>query len=208
MLPQNTTDCAISLSQVFTAYGEELERVEVFKYLGRLLAFDDNDMQTVHSNLSKARKSWMRLSRLLRSENASPRVSGMFYKAVVMAVLLFGSETWNLTPTAMKCLEGFHIRSAYRMARFNKPRRNALTKVWTYPSSKDVLEEVGLFSIEHYVQVRRQTIANYIVDRPILAFCREGERLRGSSPRQWWWEQPVDWDLARHSVTESDQDDA
>ena len=100
----------------------------------------------------------------------------------------------------MECLEGFHIRSAYRMARVNKPRRNAQTGVWTYPSSDDVLEEVGLFSISHYVQVRRQTIANYIVDRPILTFCREGERLGGSSPRQFWWEQPVGWDLARASL--------
>ena len=47
------------------------------------------------------------------------------------------------------------------------------------------------------MQVRRQTIANYIVDRPILTFCREGERLRGSSPRQFWWEQPMDLDAAR-----------
>jgi hypothetical protein len=28
---------------MFTAYGAELERVEVFTYLGRLLAYDDND---------------------------------------------------------------------------------------------------------------------------------------------------------------------
>jgi hypothetical protein len=28
----------VALTQLFTAYGDELERVEVFKYLGRLLA--------------------------------------------------------------------------------------------------------------------------------------------------------------------------
>ena len=83
-----------------------------------------------------------------------------------------------------------------------------------YPKSVDVLEEVGLFTISHYVQVRRQTIAKYIVDRPILSFCMEGERRRGTSTRrQFWWEQPVDWDLARASsgavvagVDESDTD--
>ncbi len=32
-----------ALQQMFTAYGAELERVEVFTYLGRLLAYDDND---------------------------------------------------------------------------------------------------------------------------------------------------------------------
>jgi hypothetical protein len=38
----------------FTAYGEELERVEVFKYLGQLIAYDDANTQAMRSNLSKA----------------------------------------------------------------------------------------------------------------------------------------------------------
>ena len=191
----------LALREVFQAYGEELERVEVFKYLGRLVSMDDNDVQAVRSNLKKARKCWARISRVLRAENASPRVCGMFYKATVQAVLLYGSETWNLTPSAMKKLEGFHIRSAYRMARDNKPQCDPLTKDWTYPLSKDVLEEVGLFTIEHYIEVRRQTICNYIVDRPIFSHCMDGVRKRGTSPRQWWWEQSMDLDAARASAS-------
>ncbi len=34
---------------------EELERVEVFKYLGRLISSDDANNQTMQSNLRKAR---------------------------------------------------------------------------------------------------------------------------------------------------------
>jgi hypothetical protein len=32
---------------MFTAYGEDLERVEVMKYLGRLLTYNDNDSQAM-----------------------------------------------------------------------------------------------------------------------------------------------------------------
>ena len=35
---------ARALDATFTAYDVELERVEVFTYLGRLLAMDDNDL--------------------------------------------------------------------------------------------------------------------------------------------------------------------
>ena len=45
---------AQALDTVFTAYGKELERVEVFKYLGRLLAYNDNDAQALRVNLKKA----------------------------------------------------------------------------------------------------------------------------------------------------------
>ena len=203
-------EAARSLDVVFTAYDgqHELERVDVFRYLGRLMALDDVDTQAIQANMKKARKSWKLLSRLLRAEGASPRVSGMFYKAVVMAILLFSSETWNLTPTALKRLEGFHIRHAYRMAKVNKPRRNPHTGVWTYPASADVLEEVGLHTIAEYIEVQRQTIAKYIVDRPIFTLCMEEERRRGTAAnRQWWWEQPTDWDLAREASASVVADD-
>ena len=56
----------------FTVYNKELERVEVFKYLGRLLAFDDNDSQAMWSNLMKARKDWSWVSHVLWVENTPP----------------------------------------------------------------------------------------------------------------------------------------
>ena len=73
----------------FTAYGEELKWVKMFKYLGRLLSYGNNDTQVAYSNLKKARKCWGRLQRILKAENASPWVCGKFYKAIVQAILLF-----------------------------------------------------------------------------------------------------------------------
>ena len=84
---------ARALQQQFTTYGVPLEHVEVFKYLGRLMSYDDRDTRAVNSNLKKARKCWARILCVLRSKNATARVSGMFYKATVQAVLLFGSKT-------------------------------------------------------------------------------------------------------------------
>ncbi len=85
----------------FTAYGEELEKVEVFKYLGRLIVYDDADTQAMRSNLRKAQGCWVRILHVLRAEKAATRTCGMFYKATMQAVLLYGSETWNLSPTSV-----------------------------------------------------------------------------------------------------------
>ena len=68
---------------------------------------------------------------------------------------------------------------------------------WTYPNSAAVLDEVGLKTIAHYIGVRRQHIASYIVNKPIFQTCMDGVRRRGSSVRQFWWAQSMDLEMAR-----------
>ena len=57
-------------------------------------------------NLSRAREVWSRMSHILSREGVVPLVSGFFFKAVVQAVLLFGAETWVVTPLMGKALGG------------------------------------------------------------------------------------------------------
>ncbi len=70
-----------ALQQTFMAYGAELERVKVFKYLGRLLAYNNNDARAVRGNLKKACGVWARFSHTIRAENASPCVCGIFLQS-------------------------------------------------------------------------------------------------------------------------------
>jgi hypothetical protein len=90
-------------------HGDALEKVEVFKYLGKMMVQDDNNVQAVRHQLRKARGTWAHVGQVLRSKNATPQVAAKFYKAVVQAVLLYGSETWNLTKAVLARLEGFHV---------------------------------------------------------------------------------------------------
>ena len=52
----------------------------------------------MEQNLRKARGKWGQLSKILVIEGADRIMPGRFYVAVVQAVLLFGYETWVLTP--------------------------------------------------------------------------------------------------------------
>jgi hypothetical protein len=49
---------------------------------------------------------------------------------------------------------------------------------WLYPRSKEVLEAAGLQTIAHYTDVRRQTVTNFIVNRPIWELCAGAVRRR------------------------------
>ena len=111
------------LREGLQAYRESLENVAAFEYLGRVLMAGYDDWTAVVGKLSKARKSWGRLSRILIREGADPKVSGHFFKAVLQAVLLFGAETWVLTPRMERALDSFKHRVAQRLTRKQLRRR-------------------------------------------------------------------------------------
>jgi hypothetical protein len=64
---------------------------------------------------------WARVAQVLLTENALPRISAKFYKAIVQSVLLYGSKTWVLNKAVMARLEGFYICAAYWMAKEHVP---------------------------------------------------------------------------------------
>ena len=120
-----------STERAFEAYEKPIETVTNFKYLGRVMTAGDDDWLAVAGNLVNARKIWGRLARILSREGADKRVSGNFFKAVVQQVLLFGEETWVLTPRIERVLESFMYGAARRITG-NQLRRGGDGK-WYYP---------------------------------------------------------------------------
>ena len=69
--------------------------------------------------------------------------------AVVQAVLQFGSETWALTPSLEKPLQGFHHRAVCPMTGMvPKSQRDG---TWVYPPIGTALATVGLDDIGVYI---------------------------------------------------------
>jgi hypothetical protein len=83
--------------------------------------------------------------------------------------------------TAIARLEGFHIHAAYRMAEKHNPKKGQHHK-WVYPRSSDALQECGMATILHYIDIRRAMIFQYVEDWPIYEACRGGEQRRGLPP--------------------------
>ena len=170
---------------VITVGGVPLETVQIYKYLGRLLACNDDDWPAIHMNLKKARSRWASLSRVLVREGSTPRISGLFYKAVVQAVLLYGCESWVLTDKVWKTLESFHNRAARRISR-KMPYK--VGEDWVYPPIAEAREEAGFYTIQHYVEKRQNRVAAYIATRPIWPHCvyADANPELQSSRIRWW----------------------
>jgi hypothetical protein len=142
---ESAVHLALALHHEFLVHGVVMECIEVFKYLGCLHAQDNNNAQAIWQQLQKARRVWAHVQ-VLHGENTAPRIAAKFYKAGVQAVLLYRSKTWNLTNFALARLEGFHVCTAYNMARKHQPKKGA-NGVWVYPKMTDVLEECGIYPV-------------------------------------------------------------
>ena len=129
------------------------------------------------------------MARILSREGASLRVSRFFFKAMVQAVLLFGSETWVVTPPMDKALGGFQAQLARRLRRWIL-RRTPYGK-WIYTSAATAQEEAGLLTMEDYIRRSQKTVAQYIATRSLLYLCEGSERALGARLGIRWWEQVV-----------------
>ena len=177
-----------------------MRAVTEFKYLGRVLTNTDDDWPAVAGNIRKARENWGRLARILGREGAEPKVSHIFYTSVTQQVLLFGAESWVLTKNMESALDAFQGRVARRLTG-RQPHRERGRK-WFYPSLAGDLKEVGVMRARTSVLRIQNTVAQFIVTRPILRLCDVAERRRGTRVPQRWWEQSgIDWSLAREKAS-------
>ena len=85
------------------------------------------------------------MTRILGREGADPRMSGLFFKAVIQAVLLFGSETWVLTPRMEGALGSVQHRVAQQMTGSHMRRLGGILR-WRQLWRRRVLKRSGYTS--------------------------------------------------------------
>ena len=154
------TEVRESTEMAFEVYGEQLQTVPRFKYLGRILMEGGDYCPAAAGNLGKARKRWVRMQRILSREGANKRVSGNFFKAVVQQVLLFGAETWVVSPRMERALNSF-IHGSARWITGRQPQRGWDRK-WFYPSLEWAMKEAGFTDVRTSINRRQNTVEDYI----------------------------------------------
>ena len=107
-----------------------------------------------------------------------PGHQGKLYLVVVKLVLLYGSETWVLTPRMQRVMGGFHHRVAHRL--MGRQPQKGWDVGWVYFHMGDEMTEAGLQEVDTYISFCQNTVVQYIVTRPIIDLClAEKRRLDG-----------------------------
>ena len=120
---------------------------------------------------------------------------GNFFEAVVHQVLLFGAETWVVSPRMERALSAF-IHGAARRITEIQPRRGRDGK-WFYTSLEGAMKEAGLTDVQTSINRRKNMVAQYIATRPLLDLYTGATQREGVQVTLRWWDQTgIDWEVA------------
>jgi len=169
----------------FAAGDTTFDNVADFKYLGQWMSTNDSDITVVAQNIKKARQQWGQLCRLLTRHGANRWVMGLFYKATIQAVLLYGAETWTLTQPLRWQLCSFHHRCTRYLARMTTTQQEDGS--WISPPSSVAHERAGLATIEEYIQRRVNTYLPFIQSPAIFRECRLSQPTQAAANHLIWW---------------------
>ena len=90
--------------------GENLERINTFKYLGATLAENgDLDTEMMH-RIQSGWKNRKRISGILCDRRIRFRVKGKVYKTIVRLAMVYGAETWAVKKAQEKKLDVAEMR--------------------------------------------------------------------------------------------------
>jgi hypothetical protein len=95
------------------------------------------DLRSTGIKLTRARGQWANIARPIVTEMplSLRACSGMFYRAIAQAVLLYACETWVITDSMLQNLKGLHNRVAHSITKMKPYTTHLLIKApWTKPN--------------------------------------------------------------------------
>ena len=133
-----------------------------FKYLGSLLVPSLNSSAEVDKRLAAAGCAFGALRKcVFGNHDISYVVQGKVYRALVLSILLYGSECWTLTAKDRMRLIRFHRRCVRTICRVSL-RLTMRCRIRT----KTLLKRCGCQTMDYYINVRCLRWAGHLVRMP------------------------------------------
>ena len=95
--------------------GVEFENVEAFKYLGSFVSLQHGDLKEISAKLAEGRQRFASFQKLWKSKQLSIPLKCKIYRALVLSVVLYSSETWTMNKSTQRKLESFHTTCLRRI---------------------------------------------------------------------------------------------
>ena len=130
-----------------------------FTYLGSKLSFDTSCVTDVNARIAKAAAAFGALRKsVFSAKGIELKVKGKVYMALVVSILLYGSECWALRRKEEVALERFHNDCIRKMCRVSRWKQHV-----HHLKSSELRAQLGLRTMRHYISVRVLRWAGHVV---------------------------------------------
>lgn len=171
------------VSPVDLGDGEFIPIVSKFVYLGTVLAHDCSDKIDIENRIDKAGNAFGALRDcLFSSTQVTYAAKCLVYRALILSILLYGSESWCLTEALFRQLRNFHARCVRAMCRVTR-RHTRTHRI----STADLLMRLGLSSVDTYITRHQLRWAGHVsrmdyrrLPRKMLSGWVRSKRPRGA----------------------------
>ena len=103
-------------AQPISIRGSTLKEVPDFAYLGSIISNNCSIDREINNRISRASAAFGQLTgRVYLNRNLKLSTKIRVYQAIVLSILLYGSETWTLYSKQLNRLNAFHLRCLRRM---------------------------------------------------------------------------------------------
>ena len=162
---------------------EALENVDSFCYLGSIIDEEGGTVAEVKSRIGKAQASFRSLSKVWRTKDISLRTKLKIFNSNVKAVLLYGCETWNASPSCIKRIQTFINKCLRKLLGIRWTDKITNEEVWRRTGECAVGDEVGRRRWRWIGHTLRKT--GNSITKKALDWNPQGKRSRGR-PRSTW----------------------
>ena len=163
--------------------GQNLERVNTFKYLGATLAENgDLDAEMTH-RIQSGWKNWKRVSGTLCDRRIRLRENGNVYKTVVRPAMMYGAETLAVKKAQEKKLDVAEMRMLRWMSGVTKLDRIRNERIRGTTKVGEISKKVQESRLKWYGHVLRRE--DEYVGKRVMGMEVPGKRRRGIPKRRW-----------------------
>ena len=167
-------------------YGEQLENVKHFKYLGSVITSDGSSEKEIQTRIGIASSSMNRLKSIWKSRHISCKTKIRLYKSLIISVLSYGCESWTLLKSHEKRLHAFDMKALRRI--LNIPWHHYKTNEYVMRLAEDLAGPIEPAIIT--IKRRKLQWFGHVIRHPSLANTIlqgwvTGARKQGRQRKQW-----------------------
>lgn len=174
-----------------------IEEVSEYCYLGSVMTKKGGTKEDISSRIAKARAAYGQLRTTWNTRQIATSTKIRIFKSCVLAVLLYGSETWSYTGRELSAAQVF----------VNKCLRRILGIFWPLTiTNSQLYQQSNCEPLEQTIKRKRWSWIGHTLRKPHDSICRQalewnpqGNRRRGR-PKQ-TWRRRVDNELVEAGIT-------